>query len=128
MQNSESGPKPRYKFTPDKAALQLIYETQLGIYQLIWTNLERADPQLAPALKPSYEEFIKVVLEIMKEDLNGELSTLKEAQKRIPENPWPLFFQEYGKSLAPSSEEEKDKVSKEFKENVAKRIIGRDIN
>ncbi len=125
----ESGPKNKKPLTEQEAGVQLVDEIFFEYCHSIFTELEVINPTRAAGLKSDFEEYMRILAEIMKNDPQGNLSAFKEIQQRIPNNGWTQFMN-YMKDamLATPRKESLDIESEDFANDVEKRMKGEDIN
>lgn len=118
--------RPKLEKTEEQAGLELVNEAGLSLSQRFLTFLEQNIPTLAAELKPDFDEYIQTQITMMKEYPKGDYS-FGDIKRRIPNNKWIKFEEKMASLIHPLQERERIELSKEFQEDVRKRMKGRDI-
>jgi hypothetical protein len=112
-----------------RAVVALVREIYLEGERKMFEFLEEQDPEIAALLKPAFEEYMEVALEVMNNDPDGNTS-INDVKRRIPHNAWISVMQASlakSKVLKNKSAPDKKKV-REFRKEVNARAKRKDIH
>ncbi|MBP6060954.1 MAG: hypothetical protein KA515_03070 [Candidatus Pacebacteria bacterium] len=123
---------PKSIMSKQEAALQLLQERKFESFQTLFEEIKQIDSVYAIKLKPDFDQFMEIARDLMALDLRNERPLLSDIRERIPAN---LFLgiaqtvEDMGSIFEKSfSQEQKDKMLREFINDVERRAKGEDIH
>ena len=121
-------PKKKESITEQEAGVQLVREIFFEFCHNLFLELENTNPAKAAELRPDFDQYIKVLTEVIINDPKGESKLSKAVQQIIPNNGWTQFMNTV-MTHAPFRKKEIPQADlEEFRKDVEKRMKGEDIN